>query len=114
MVARSTSAFPVSGSIATSTSSAANDGPTCFGSAEAEAVTGPPVAISLPAISLKVSRSSGFFDETKTPSMYSISPGCVSQSSAARRIIWSLMSWAALTTAMPVAKAVRLPPVTPV
>ena len=74
----------------------------------------PPVIISWPASSLKVSRSSGFFDETNTPSAYSMSSGCVSHRSAALRIICSLTSWAAFTTAMPVAKAVRLPPVTPV
>ena len=43
-----------------------------------------------------------------------MSSGCVSHMVAARAIIWSLTISAALTTAMPVEKAVRLPPVTPV
>ena len=90
------------------------DGPTCLGSEEADAVTGPPVAMSREASFGNVRVSSGFFFEVKTPSLNSTSSGCVSHTRAARLIIWSRTSSAALMTAMPVAKAVRLPPVTPV
>ena len=65
---RSKSTLPVSGSTVTSTSSPANEGPTCVGFELAEATKGPPVLFIFAATSLKVSRSSGSFLEMKTPS----------------------------------------------
>ena len=114
VVARSTSTFPVSRSTRTSTISPANTGPTPLGSDRPVADTGPPVSSSLPASSLKVIRSLGLALETNAPSSKSTSEGSVSHIRAARSMSCLRTSAAACTAAIPVEKAVRLPPVTPV
>ena len=91
----------------------ANEGPTCLGLEVAEAVTGPPVRMRLAASSLKVVLCS-LLVQTNTSSVNSTSAGWTSHMMAARASIWLLTSSAAVIAAMPVEKAIRLPPVAPV
>ncbi len=76
---------------------------------------GPPVLADLPAIALMVSGFTSFdgSGQVATPSFQSTWAMSHSQVAAARRLRSATTFWAASTTAMPVAKVTREPPVEP-
>ena len=106
--------MPVSGSTSTSTSVVAKPGPTPRAFTLARPVIGPPVRPKRGASCLIDIGGTPLPFAWSLPSRNSTSSGFFSHSFAARSINWRSASLAASYTAMPVAKVMRLPPVTSV